>query len=810
MEITPAGCLCAECPLGPPARPVYGAGVADNVMVIGESPGATEVAQGEPFIGESGRLLRTVLRDAGIDPDTEVYYTNAVLCRPKAGVELTRQAIAACNGRLREEIAMVRPRKVLAVGSPGLTAALSEPKLTRITKERGRARWLAYDGTRAVLMPSWHPAAVLRSPELIRDLRRDVERLATIDKPEVEPEVEIVVVESEDEALAWLRELWTASCLSCDLETEGLDPSQHRVNSIGFGALTEDGCGAVSVIIPRHFFSDRVLIAVADLVENHDGPIIDFWNAKFDLGMLDTFFTKPLRPTGFRDGMLESFAIDERPMGSQSGRARGPGIHSLKTQARTRYDDPGYALDIKKWLATPEEDRDYDALYKYQGLDCYFTRRLADDLMHELTHGDVDTELLDGLLYPAVLALKEIEAHGALLDIPRLVALGVDLTVQSAAIVERVREAARTPDLNLNSPLQLSRLLYGELGLRRPFRKHQKSKTHTDEAILVTLLRTATAVQKTVLQGILNFRGINIALKTFVNGLLRRVSPDGRIRSNFLLHGTITGRLSSQGPNLQNIPKPDDENPDSLGHRIRRCFIAPPGWVIVEADYSQLELRVAAALSGDRVLRENFVQGGDIHRQVAATIFRKPYDKVSKLERYVCKRINFGVIYGQTAKGLMEGQDMAKYGSGWTIRQAEEFIDHHRASFPELAQWVDDTIRHAHAYGVVETPFGRRRRFAYIPERMKGETGRQAVNAPIQATASDLCLDALIRLHDRLDPEQAAIILTVHDSIALEVREDALLGVIALLHEVMEAVPLETDVPFVVDIKSGPTWADVA
>ena len=302
---------------------------------------------------------------------------------------------------------------------------------------------------------------------------------------------------------------------------------------------------------------------------------------------------------------------------------------------------------------------------------------------------------------------------------------------------------------------------------------------------------------------------------TYQKSLLDRVDADGRIRASFMIHGTSTGRLSSQGPNLQNIPSVDREDSEQK-RPMRRAFRPAEGREWVEVDYSQLELRVAAALSGDKALTQVFKSGRDVHQEVASTIFSKPYDEVSKSERFLSKAVGFGIIYGRGAKALATGVEMRYVeqrlgGKAWTEDQAATFIKKFLRDYPELNAWMQRLYAEVPVVGYVESPFGRRRRFPLTP-KSKGELHaieRQAVNTPVQSAASDICLEAMVRVARRIEADgiDAMVLFPVHDSICFEVAAADVKRLEAVCREEMERDFM--GVPLTVDFEHGPNWAEM-
>jgi DNA polymerase-1 len=298
---------------------------------------------------------------------------------------------------------------------------------------------------------------------------------------------------------------------------------------------------------------------------------------------------------------------------------------------------------------------------------------------------------------------------------------------------------------------------------------------------------------------ILEYRALAKLKSTYTDKLPKSVdSHTGRVHTSYAQSTAVTGRLASTEPNLQNIPIRTPE-----GRRIREAFIAPPGWKIVSADYSQIELRIMAHLSGDAGLRQAFVQGEDVHRATAAEVFGLPLDKVSADERRTAKVINFGLIYGMSSFGL--GQNL-----GIERATAQAYIESYFARYPGVKRYMDETRERARSQGYVETVFGRR---LWLPEMKSGSPQRRqaaeraAINAPMQGTAADLIKLAMIAVQDFLDREtlETRLVMQVHDELVLEVPEAELELVKERVRHLMESVA-KLDVPLIVDVGIGDNW----
>jgi DNA polymerase-1 len=308
-----------------------------------------------------------------------------------------------------------------------------------------------------------------------------------------------------------------------------------------------------------------------------------------------------------------------------------------------------------------------------------------------------------------------------------------------------------------------------------------------------------------VIERVLDHRELAKLQSTYVEALPELVNEEtGRIHTSYNQTGTVTGRISSSGPNLQNIPV---RTP--LGRRVRRAFTAQPGWLLLGADYSQVELRVLAHISGDPGLLSAFQRDEDIHTTTAAAIFEVALDEVTPDQRRFAKVVNFGLVYGMSAYSLARSADL-------TLAEAEHFIDQYFGRFPQVRAYLDNTIAQAKREGYVETLSGRRRYFPVLQstapgqERARRRAQREAVNAPIQGSAADIINRAMLRLHRTLDERdlEARMIIQVHDELILEVPQDEMSRVAPLVCQVMESA-YTLDAPLKVDLKAGPNWLEM-
>jgi uracil-DNA glycosylase family 4 len=563
---------CDNCPLNPP-HVVRSIGVGNGIAIIGESPGAAEVLKGRPFIGPSGQLIRTILQKLGQNPD-EVYWTNALLCHAD---KPSKESIVACNDRLREELSDVGTKKILVLGAVALQAISSPSRAISITNARGKGFWTDLNGRDIYTLATFHPAAVLRDSELFRDLVFDVQKFLTHDAP-IEPlSPHTFISWTTTQALRRLPLLLGASRISCDIETTGLSSAVDAVVSIGFGVKRLDGEIEVQ-IIPAHVFADEEVAAlIKKFFVEYKGKLI-FHNGKFDMKMLSVLYKKPLHPVNFVDTMILHYLIDERAS-SEATRGRKPAAvpkrHGLKVLVKLEYDDE-YGWDWKKWNElSPKTKEHWEEFFYYQAKDCAYTLALEEKYDAKLS--DKQHRLLAELLYPASKALQDIENHGAPLDLDYLTKLEVEKREEIRLLLIRLRKivrietgirdwstdrqkqiAAKSDEptitrFNPKSYYHVKKLVYGVwktpyqvsmTHLAKQRRKEGKDYWSTDDITLTKLAEKETnPIREEILRCIIEYRRLTQVYAKDIVGLISLVEL-GRIRTNFLLHGTVTGRLS--------------------------------------------------------------------------------------------------------------------------------------------------------------------------------------------------------------------------------------------------------------------------
>lgn len=430
-----------------------------------------------------------------------------------------------------------------------------------------------------------------------------------------------------------------------------------------------------------------------------------------------------------------------------------------------------------------------EGFLKYICYLAYIPWKTKDVLIEELDRTKM-RELYDKIELPLVYTLFDMEREGVHVDAEELRIYGEELAAQIEVLEKEIYEGAGEK-FNINSPKQLGHILFEKLQM--PYGKKTKTGYSTAADVLEKLAGEYPLVSK-----ILEYRQLSKLKSTYADGLANFIEEDGRIHTNFQQTVTATGRLSSTDPNLQNIPIRME-----LGRLIRKVFLPKEGYVFVDADYSQIELRILAHMSGDETLIQAYREAQDIHRMTASQVFHTPFEEVTPLQRRNAKAVNFGIVYGISSFGLSQDLSISK-------KEAQEYIERYFESYPKIKEFLDGAVEKAKTDGYTVTMFGRRRPIPEISssnfmQRSFGE--RIAMNAPIQGTAADIIKIAMIRVHDRLKEEglKSKLLLQVHDELLVETAEDEIEQVNRILKEEMKgaahlAVELE------IDSHTGKNW----
>ncbi|MDH0304537.1 MULTISPECIES: DNA polymerase I [unclassified Pseudomonas] len=627
----------------------------------------------------------------------------------------------------------------------------------------------------------------------IADVQRDAaqagDSVAASDEPasaQVEPKYETILDQARFDA--WLEKLRRAPLFAFDTETTGLDAQRAQLVGLSFAVepheaayvpLAHDYEGA-----PAQLDREAVLLALKPLLEDPAKAKVG-QNAKYDINILANGSpTIHMRGVAY-DTMLESYVLD-----STATR------HDMDSLAQKYLDHTTIAFEDIAGKGAKQLTFNQIPLEQagpYAAEDADITLRLHQALQARLAKTPSVLPVLMDIEMPLVPVLAKIERQGALVD---AALLGVQSGELGTKMVELEREAFELAgeEFNLGSPKQLGAILYDKLGMP-VLSKTAKGQPSTAEAVLDELAEQGYPLPKVLMQ----YRSLSKLKSTYTDKLPGQINPrTGRIHTSYQQAVAATGRLSSSDPNLQNIPIRTAE-----GRRIRQAFVASPGYRLLAADYSQIELRIMAHLAKDEGLLHAFRNDLDVHRATAAEVFGVALEAVSNDQRRSAKAINFGLIYGMSAFGLAKQ-------IGVDRKQSQDYIDRYFARYPGVLAYMERTRAQAAEQGFVETLFGRR---LYLPDinaknpALRKGAERTAINAPMQGTAADIIKRAMVAVDNWLNQSglDARVILQVHDELVLEVRED-------LVEQVKDEIrghmsnAAQLDVPLLVEVGVGSNW----
>lgn len=399
--------------------------------------------------------------------------------------------------------------------------------------------------------------------------------------------------------------------------------------------------------------------------------------------------------------------------------------------------------------------------------------------------------LMEQVEMPLQYVLFDMEQAGFQVDAQVLTILGKEFTAEAEQLKEEIYTLTGVHGFNLNSPQQLGKVLFETLGLKTGKKTHRGYST--DAETLENLVDEHPCIEK-----ILKFRQVVKLNSTYIDALLRKMDASGRVHTYFDQTGTATGRISSSEPNLQNIPVRTE-----MGREIRKAFIAAPGCVLADADYSQIELRVLAHFSGDHAMVDAFRKNQDIHTRTAAEVYQVPMEEVSPAMRSSAKAVNFGLVYGISDFGLARNIGISR-------KEAAAFIARYFARYPGVKQFMDDAVRKGYDMGYAVTLMGRRRQLPELRSpnaNLRNFGERAAMNTPVQGTSADIIKLAMVRVHEALKTQglKARLILQVHDELIIEAPKEEEAIVCEILRRCMEEVQ-QLAVPLVAEVKSGKSW----
>jgi len=603
------------------------------------------------------------------------------------------------------------------------------------------------------------------------------------------PVVETIIVQDEAGLQALVETLNAAKTISWDTETTGTDPMSAALVGI---SVAVDGDKGYYIPVGHKDGTQLPLETVMNaLREPLNNPAIgkQGHNADYDLLMLQRYGVD-VKPVTF-DTMIAEWL-------------RSPDSKFLGLKNLARQELQVDMTEISELIGTGKKQITMDSVSieraaPYAAADAALTHRLADLLRPKLEEMSL-MGLYHDLELPLIPVIAAIERVGVVLDKQHLAELSTRLNEMLAQVEEEIYTVSGYGKFNINSPKQLNDVLFGKLGLSVEGLKKTTHGYSTDATVLESL-----SGQHIVVDKILNYREVSKLKSTYVEALPTLINPlTGRVHTSYNQTGTVTGRISSNSPNLQNIPVRTE-----LGREVRRAFVAAEGTKLLSVDYSQVELRILAHISQDKTLLEAFAAGQDIHAATAAAVYGIPVEAVTKAQRSFAKRVNFGLIYGMGAYRLARDSEL-------TLAEAREFIKTYFERLPGVEKYLDDT-KQAARQGPITTLFGRRREFGLL--RRADSTSnkvavqaeeRVAINMPIQGTAADIMKQAMINLYGELQAKKLTgkMILQVHDELVLEVPDAEVAETRDVVVRVMEDA-YKLDAPLRANANVGDNWRDM-
>lgn len=828
---------CERCALHTGANHVCLLGVAPKrkarVMVVGEAPGANEDEQGRPFIGNAGQLLNELLKNAGIKR-AECYVTNAVKCRPPGNRKPKASEVKTCaHGFLYKELGEVQPEFVLTLGNVGMQAVTGK---SGITKHRGvaKVKYLAAmhpDGTlqheplRATVFSTFHPAAILRNPKYREPTEADLHRFARIVDGLAATDIAPTAIKicRTKRHLQWLRRhLMQADVVSFDLETfcdhpqalqaDKANLQEYRgdewshVCSISFS--TQEG---TSYVVPLWHEQAPWGVTMVDgeprLSKLVDVRILQYLKPAFEraagvkyIGHNGKYDVRWLRAKGIKARLTfctltAAHMLDENRMNGLKPLSQvvlGADAYDVGDELKDAHQMPLKRLCI------------------YNGKDTDYTLRLYRKLREQLIGEPRTLRVFALLMMPAANALVDIERRGIAIDLERLATrleqCRSNMHKLEGFMRRHVPDVLEVSDTNIvpreqfnpGSTQQVAALLFDYLGLN-PVEWTDSGAPSTDKSVL-NLLRD----EHVVVQALLLWRKWKKRegyLKAWTH-----FQHDGRLHPTYNPTGTVTGRLSGSNPNVQQVPRTNF---------MRSIFRAQEGWSLVQADYSQGELRIAFMLAEAKRGLRLYATGGDVHTDRAARITNKLPQDVTKEERSRAKPVSFGFLFAMGHKKFVTyARD--EYGVDYTEPAALAVRNGFFDDYPELLIFHDKQRRLVRKYGRVTSMFGRTRHLPDIyshDEGVRRDAERQAINTVIQSPLSDLMLCSLVAINAVLPEKEARIVGTIHDSLLTEIRDDKVDEWAPFIKQEMENLDrprrmfgAEFTVPMPVDIEVGTHW----
>lgn len=778
---------CTRCPLHESAQSVCLLGdgpVPSRIMLIGEAPGFREDEIRRPFAGAAGQYLDRILEESGL-PRSSVYITNACRCRPRDNATPTRGQIKACGHFMQLELEAVQPEYLLLLGNVALQSITGK---SGIMSKRGTAQTVSGRTVFATV----HPAAVLRNPSLESTFRSDIlsfKRLVAGE--ESKPTTEVKLIRNAKSLRIFCdRVSAVEGPIAFDVETLGPDgegglrPWQPGGQILTAAFCWEPGKAyAIALEHPEVEWDLSIDLVYQALAVAFEGKQMIGHNVKFDMHWMRA---KGIHLTAKFDTLLAGHLLDENRS------------NALKPLSRTFLGTDLYEAGIS-WGETA-----LNKLAIYNAKDADYTFRLYLIFREQLKMRPRLARLFKFLVMPACNTFVEVERNGFPVDTDRLVARHQQIIENISTTTDKILSYApeeRRVGANLRSPLYLGWFFFDHLGLPILEVGAKSGRPSTKESVLLKLKDKHPAVSM-----IMELRKWQKYESTYTRNWIARLrlAKRKRLFTHYNISGTVTGRLSGD---MQQVPR---------NTYIRSIVGSRDGWTFIEADFAQIELRIAAMLSRDEELTRAFNTGTDPHLDTAVSILHKAPSDITKEERKMAKAVNFGFLYGMGAKKFQIYAD-EKYETKVTLEEAKAYREAFFKQYRGLPAWHERQRRLVRANGWVQSPIGRIRHLDTInstEQFVQGEAEREAINAPVQGLASDFTVLSMVILQQRLDTTKAKIIGNVHDSILLEAKDEYALEAARLVKDTMETLPLQRlfgwkpSVPIIADVQTGKHWGE--
>jgi DNA polymerase-1 len=749
-----------------------------DIVIVGMSPGNDELKQQKPFVGRSGKLLRETLLQAGFDQTP--YITNALLCKPLNEKNVSKEAIKLCRPRVIEEIKQCSPKFILALGNVAITSIQNDTKL-KISSIHGTPIPWTEDNSVQVI-PIFHPAKVLRNTgdyhTFLNGFLYAKQLYDGYDKKDPGKTIlqflhNKALVETVTKILINHKGI-----ISCDIETTSLNPKKAKILCVGFG-ITKNYV---------YIFPSELLPYIKEILENCSAKIV-YQRGQFDTSVLNE---KEIKAKVDHDTLLLHYCLNENE-----------GNHDLQTLAQRFLGAEPYweGIDKSKLSELPK-----DILYKECAKDADYTLQLLNIFLPIVEQDPNLNKLYYQILIPGINFLRRMSQNGFMVNLPYLkeykIKVKNELDILEKQVIDNLgifydrqtymseTKAKSAPQvLNIRSDDQMRWLLFDKLKIKPKIVKYTDTGKKSIEASVLESIEPKPEGIKLLLA----YNKLDKIYTTYIIGIESKIDDDQRLRSSFSLQTTVTGRLSSSKPNIQNIPR---------DNKVKNIFCAPRGRLLIEADYKALELRLLAHFSKDPYLIKAFNENRDIHNEVSFEIFGKDF---TKEQRVAVKGVVFGSVYGRTAFSIAEEFNIS-------VRDAQKILNGWLNKIPIAMEYMKEQERHLLSKEPFITPFGRYRRYGVITGDQSQKN--EARNFIIQSSGSDLNLISAMNMEEPLVKHDTFSVNIVHDSVENECPNNRPIveNVIDIINNTMMQTPrdwLSPEIEFPVEIKIGHSWGDM-